>query len=82
MNDFVRSFVFGGWVWRQCGGSSRLASADNSLNVDIHVCQDSRCEAIRRSVAQCRENNQDYCDIDVVISAKPDNKVPDNKPKD
>lgn len=82
MNDFVRSFVFGGLLCAFSVGSSGFASADNSLNVDIHVCQDSRCEAIRRSVAQCRENNQDYCDIDVVMSAKPDNKVPDNKPKD
>ena len=51
MNDFVRSFVFSGLLCAFSVGASGFASADNSLNVDVQVCQDSRCEAIRRSVA-------------------------------
>ena len=82
MNDFVRSFVFGGLLCAFSVGASGFASADNSLNVDVQVCRDSRCEAIQRSVERCRENNQDDCDIDIVMRAKPDNKVPDNKPTD
>ena len=82
MNDFVRSFVFGGLLCAFSVGASGFASADNSLNVDVQVYRDSRCEAIQRSVERCRENNQDYYDVDIVMSTKPDNKVPDNKLKD
>lgn len=81
MNDFVRSFVFGGLLCAFSVGSSGFASADHSLNVDVQVCPNSRCAAIQRSVTRCRENNQDYCDIDIVMMADPDNKEPHVKPK-
>ena len=82
MDDFVCSFVFGGLLCAFSVGASGFTSADNSLNVDVHVCRNSRCEAIQRSIARCRENNQDYCDVDLLINHEPDNSATNTKPKD
>lgn len=81
MNDFVRSFVFGGLFCAFSVGTSGFASTDNFLTSEVQVCQDSRCEAIQRSIAQCRENNQDYCDVDILINGELDNNALDAKPK-